>query len=161
MLSGQPNIFSVDYASKQPDIEFLHKRLMIAYVYAIEAISSPGRLPKGAERSENGMVRKSRGDNFQQEYLLRSLHIYRRRPIARNLVESHIKGKLRELRAAYVQIEQVVPDVDSTQVFRNWLRDTQDSLSRFLITLTVMAAIRRIMTVLWPLVVALVAVSAV
>jgi hypothetical protein len=72
-----------------------------------------------------------------------------------------LKGKLRELRAAYVQIEQVVPDVDSTQVFRNWLRDTQDSLSRFLITLTVMAAIRRIMTVLWPLVVALVAVSAV
>ena len=82
-------------------------------------------------------------------------------PVARALVESHIKGKTREPMVAYARLEQSVYDIDATNSFRGWLRDTQESLARFSSTLTAMAFIRKIAAALWPLVIALVAVSAI
>jgi CDP-diglyceride synthetase len=73
----------------------------------------------------------------------------------------HIRAKLGELRTVYAQIEQSIPHTDSTRSFREWLRDTQDSLARFSATLTVFTFVRRIFTGLWPLVIALVTIGAV
>ena len=81
-----------------------------------------------------------------------------RRPITRVLIESHIKAKLGELRTAYVQIEQSIPNIESAHSLRSWLRDTEDSLARFSGTLTVMSLVRRVIAALWPLIIALVAV---
>jgi hypothetical protein len=173
-MANEPfRILDIDFVSRQQEIRVLHKRLMAAYIYLILTVSSPGRLPMGHEGpkqnkrpfelKENAIAKEEYDSRirFQKEYIIRRLRIYKRRPIARNLVEAHVKRKLRELRAAYVQIEQVIPEVSTAQELRNWLKDTQDSLSRFMATLTVMAVVRRIASVLWPLIIGLAAIGAI
>jgi hypothetical protein len=157
-VASRPNELlqnSSDLAAKQEELNILHHRLMAVYVHIIELVSGPERLPRGAEPSGRSRANNS-GTGYQREILQRRLRLYKRRPITRNLVNSHIKGKLDELKAAYVRIEQITSNTDSTIGFRKWLKDTQDSLSRFSATLTVMAAARRILVALWPLIVALV-----
>jgi hypothetical protein len=76
-------------------------------------------------------------------------------------VESHVKSKLTELRTAYVEIEQSISDDGSARAFRSWLKDTQDSLTRFSATLTTFVIFRRMLAALWPLFIALAALGAV
>jgi len=150
---------TADLRTKQQEIMLLHSRLMTVYVYIIEAVSRTDRLPKGAEPSLRNQ--QNTGErNYQSELFLRYLRLYKRRPITRNLVYAHVKGKLNELRAVYAEIEQVASTTDRTTLsFRNWLRDTQDSLSRFSATLSVMDGVRRAMVALWPLIIALLALA--
>jgi hypothetical protein len=79
------------------------------------------------------------------------------RLVTRILVDSHVKGKLKELQIAYVRIEQALPDAEAESVsdFRQWLKDTQDSSSRFSNTLTSWASIRGLGATLWPAVLGL------
>jgi hypothetical protein len=146
---GGPSISARDSISKQQTLISRHHRLMAVYTYALGKMSEPGPLPEEAKS-----FKRPRWKNVRQ---FRGRH----RPITNALIESHIKAKLGELRAAYMQIEQSIPDADAVQSFRGWLRDTEDSLSRFSATFTVMALVRRIAAALWPLVISVVVIGAV
>jgi hypothetical protein len=154
--------------SKQRQLMLLHHRLMAVYVYAIQGVQE-GHRPRWRRRLLAGIQSVSGREADEQARGFRRLMVrsrrddetsrpYKRGPITRALVDSHVKAKLRELQAAYAQIEQSVPDTKSTHSFREWLRTTQESLARFSSTLTIMIFARRIMTALWPLVIALIAV---
>jgi hypothetical protein len=149
-----------DPNSKQQQLQLLHHRLMIVYVYAIETVSESNRLPTGPRR--RAALRPSATAARQRGHLLQRFRLSnKRRPVTRAFVESHIKAKLNELQAVYAQMEQSVTDTDATHSFLCWLRDTQDSLTRFSATLTVMASVRRMAGALWPLVIALAVVGTV
>ena len=144
---GDPN-------PRQQELKSLHYRLMAIYVYAMEQVAAvpPPSWVRKLRTTWRSLLRVDREDNTWQ---------YRRRPITRALVESHVKAKTRELRRAYAQIEQSVLSLDTTGGFQGWLQDTQDSLARFSATLTAMSFVRRVIIALWPLAVALAAVGTV
>lgn len=152
-----------DAVDKCQRIKLLHYRLMVVYVYAIERTRAKGRLPAGVEPSgraagsrvvtwlsRNGVNRRSG-----------SSQPVRHGAITRGLVESHIKGKLGQLRTVYAQIEQSLPDNNSTLGFQGWLRDSQDSLTRFSATFSFVNFVRRTIATLWPLLIAVAVVGSV
>ena len=59
----------------------------------------------------------------------------------------------------YIQIEQTAPDISSASNFRSWLRETQDSLNKFSLSLGFSTLARRLAAVFWSIVIALVAVG--
>jgi hypothetical protein len=162
-----------DIVDKCQQIEFLHYRLMVVYVYAIERTRAKGRLPAGVDLSG----RERRRSSITQLLAVRSSPdvvsssgVNRRsrssRPlrhgaITRALVESHIKGKLGQLQTAYAQIEQSLPRNSSTLGFQGWLRDSQDSLTRFSATFSFVNFVRRTIATLWPLLIAVAVVGSV
>src|SRR5262249_11975029 len=148
-----PNSSTEGPISKQHQLKLLHRRLMAVYVYELEGVQEGHRRswPRRMLAAALSML-QAEGDATRS---------YKRGPVTRGLVESHIKGKLRELRVAYAQIEQSVSEIDSVPSFRGWLKDTQESLDRFSATLTVMTFVRRIVKALWPLVIGLLAVNAI
>jgi hypothetical protein len=141
--------------SEQLRLKLLHRRLMTVYVHEIERAQA-GRRSPWLNTLITVMTFSFVGIVDEDE-----ISGYRLGAVARALVESHVKGKLRELISAYTHIEQSVSDLDPIDTFRVWLRDTQESLVRFSATLTAMSFFRKIAAALWPLVVALVAVSAI
>jgi len=173
-IPGAPDGGSTDnsMSNQQQQLEMLHYQLMAVYVYAVQTVRGPSRLPQGSEpppKQQPWVVRlrsryrrrppaesSSRGAHPQK-----ARQFYKYRPVTRALVESHIKAKLTELRITYMEIEQSIPDDDSVHAFRIWLRDTQDSVARFSSTLTTLVIVRRMLVALWPLVIALAVVGAV
>jgi hypothetical protein len=155
--------------AKLQEIRILHHRLMAIYVYAIAAVSLKEPLPGTSEEtslpaqsadsppSVTAPVHKVDGE--RKNNAQRSLRS-KRRPVTKILVGSHIKRKLDELKTAYAQIEQAVPDDDTMSDFRIWLKDAQDSLSRFSGTLPHLASVRAVATTLWPAIASLVGISA-
>jgi hypothetical protein len=162
-----------DALDKCEQIKLLHYQLMTIYVYVIDTVRSRDQLPKGSESSARRRRRSQSMESAADRPEARHGEVSPKRPprrrprflrhgaITRALAESHIKGQLRKLRIAYVQLEQCVFETDSTASFRTWLRDCQDSLTRFSATLSFTDFARKIAAVLWPLVVTLAAVGAV
>jgi hypothetical protein len=150
-------------SKQQQQLMLLHYQLMAVYVYAVEMIRGTDPLPVGKE----GPLKKATPPWIEvlsptmwiPQLSPKRLRLFK--PAVKALVELHIKTKLAELRMAYVEAEQLIPDDNSVDAFRTWLKDAQDSLARFSSTLTAMVIVRRILAALWPLAIALAAIGSV
>lgn len=131
-----------------------HHRLLSVYVYILDLISRPGSLPAGIEPSERDPKKEARTHRPEEPARTSGIRPirYQRRLFTRILVESHIKAKLGELKTAYAEIEQLIPQ-DSPATSREWFKETQDSLSRLSDRLTSWASIRGLAATLWPVLV--------
>jgi hypothetical protein len=162
--SSIPSIEDSASSQQQQQLMRSHFRLMAVYADKIEKVYELKEMPRGAEPSKQRrmlirfMGRRSVWRSLTTAFSERS---YKHRPVTRALVEAHIKARLIELRTAYVQMEQEIPETAAEEEFLRWLRDTQGSLVRFSATVTFMVFIRRICSALWPLAIALAAVGTV
>ena len=104
--------------AKLQEIRILHHRLMAIYVYAIATVSLKGPLPGTCEETSLSaqladspplVTAQTQEIDGERKNAARSAG-NKRRPVTKILVESHIKRKLGELKTAYTQIEQAVPD---------------------------------------------------
>jgi hypothetical protein len=99
--------------------------LIVLAVLTIAIAASTRRMARPKE------VRKAASGHQGEDLVDRRFGRWSGRPVTRILVESHVKGKLKELQVAYVQIEQALPDDDSFSDFRQWLKELKIRLLGF------------------------------
>lgn len=66
-------------------------------------------------------------------------------------VETHIKGKLNEIRDSYVQLAQSITTDEASNIeYQNWLKQTEEGTKKFADTLSSLQSIRGLVSVLLP-----------
>ena len=150
---------SPDEAPRRPGCNFSdwqqrlvkqHELLMTVYVYAVDQVRGENPLPKTTDEPHDT-------SETTQKYNTANNH----GAITRALVEAHIKHKISELKVVYVYLEQSLTEAPSVHNMEVWLHNAQEALTRFSATLVVLNSVRRLVAILWPLVIALVAIASI
>jgi hypothetical protein len=124
------------------EIKKAHHALMAEYVTVLNEVS---KLPFFIDVYQVGEPRPLR-HRFRSKSLTRTYNsalrlyfllnaigfrLFSNRYFLRLLVESHVKRKLEEIKIAYTQLSQSLPDEASTSEFMSWLKNTRDTCNEF------------------------------
>lgn len=125
-----------DRADKRNDLKKAHYELMVEYVNIINQVS---KLPSLFKVDLYPEIDKSL-KQFAFLKILKQFDLGNLRPttsgfLVKLFVESHIKGKLNQLRRSYVQFAQTI-DEPSDSNYQKWLKQAEEGTKKFTNTLS-------------------------